>query len=185
VPRTIRTHAGSGVPQPEPDASETPAVSSAPVASEHGAIRAARDPRSAVVVPETSLPLDGADGRASGASPLPADVTVALRAWLREQRQTHGSAATPAAAMRTEATRRAMRLVCEEAHRHGVRAEQVVVLLQHLWAALPADGRPDGRVASRELLEGIVRVCIEEFYADGPADGRSTRTSAADGIPHE
>jgi hypothetical protein len=161
-------------------------------------------------VPETSLSPDGADGRVSGASPLPADVTDALRAWLREQRQTYGSVATPAAAVRTEATSRAMRLVCEEAHRHGVRVEQVIILLKHLWATLPADGRPDDRVASRELLEGIVRACIEEFYADGaaggashaaphplrpagptdgmadgPADGRSTRTSAADGLPRE
>jgi hypothetical protein len=155
-----------------------------------------------MVVPESSLPPDGADGRLSGASPLPADVTVALRAWLREQRQTYGSGPTPAASVRTEASRRAMRLVCEEAHRRGVRVEQVIILLKHLWATLPADARPDGRVASRELLEGIVRVCIEEFYADGAAgqaspaarpplrptgptdgtgDGRPTSTSAAYG----
>jgi hypothetical protein len=68
-----------------------------------------------------------------------------------------------------------MRALCAEAHRHGVRVEQVIVLLKQLWAALPADGTSESRSASREGLEEIITACIDAYYADGAA-GRGVPT---------
>jgi hypothetical protein len=105
-------------------------------------------------------------------SPLPAGATTALRCWLQAQRRRHAAGAE----LRAADIRRALRPVCDEARQRGARVEQVIVLLKELWASLPPDEAVDGRGRGytdtrREVLDGVVRVCIEEFYAapDGDA----------------
>lgn len=133
----------------------------------------------------------GADGGALPVSPLPAGVTTALWSWLQGQRHASGSARTSALAARPEETRRAMRLLCEEAHRHGVRVEQLVVLLKQLWAAAPADTTSDNRLSSRDVFDDIVRVCIEEFYGalrpggGQPASGGDAAGGRADSLARD
>ena len=61
--------------------------------------------------------------------------------------------------------RRAMRLLCDDARRRGLRAEQVIVLVKEAWASLPeVHALPRGQQRS-EALSRIVSLCIDEFYA--------------------
>jgi hypothetical protein len=63
----------------------------------------------------------------------------------------------------------------------------MIVLLKELWATLPPDELREGRGraypdARREVLDGIVRVCIEEFYApDGDVVAWRTESKSGDG----
>jgi hypothetical protein len=83
--------------------------------------------------------------------------------------------------------------MCDEARRRGVRVEQLIVLLKELWAALPPDPAGDGRgidyrhcIGGREVLEGIVRACIEEFYAPQQAGaGQSAARASTDAASPE
>ncbi len=61
--------------------------------------------------------------------------------------------------------RRAIRSVCVEARRHGVRAEQLLVVFKRaLVSALDAHGVPVGE--ERDGISArLVSACIEEFYA--------------------
>ena len=66
------------------------------------------------------------------------------------------------------ALRRAIRVMCDEAHRNGLRAEQLLVILKDAWSSLPEVTRlPTGGTRER-LLGRIVTMCVEEFY--GPQD---------------
>jgi hypothetical protein len=61
--------------------------------------------------------------------------------------------------------RRAVRLLCDEAHRRGLRAEQVIVLLKEAWGSLPDVQVLAPGEERRESLSRIVSLCIDEFYA--------------------
>ena len=80
-----------------------------------------------------------------------------------------------------------MRRFVEAGRQRGAPVERLIVLLKELWATLPPD--PDGASrltahggGSRAVLEGIIRVCIEEFYAPTPAvPGRPTSDRCSGG----
>lgn len=112
-------------------------------------------------------------------SPFPVSATTALRSWLQAQRRTHAADV----GFRTADVRRALRPVCDDARRRGARVEQLIVMLKDLWATIPPDSGGNGHSsADREILDGIVRVCIEEFYApQGPAAEQSAARVPADG----
>jgi hypothetical protein len=58
-----------------------------------------------------------------------------------------------------------IRLVCDDARRRGLRAEDVVILFKRAWAAVPG---PDyGSEGNRrgELLERAVTLCIKSYYS--------------------
>ncbi|HEX6057955.1 MAG TPA: hypothetical protein VFZ11_02970 [Gemmatimonadaceae bacterium] len=87
----------------------------------------------------------------------------ALGAELRE--------AQPGAAVPTARLRHGLRLLCDAARDRGVRAEQLVVVIKHAWSTLPeAQWRPDSD-RGLPLLERVVSMCIEEYYADRLDDG--------------
>jgi len=58
---------------------------------------------------------------------------------------------------------RAMRALCEEARRQGMRAEELIVLFKKTW-----QGRPELQRMSREetgrLFDSVVTMCVEEYY---------------------
>ena len=118
-------------------------------------------------------------------SPLPSGATTALRCWLQTQRRAHAAGAE----LRTADVRRALRPVCDAARHRGARVEQVIVLLKELWATIPPDELREGRGraypdARREVLDGIVRVCIEEYYApDSDVAAWRTESKSGDGAP--
>jgi hypothetical protein len=96
--------------------------------------------------------------RGAPADAFSAAALAALRCGLRAQLA--GAPASDAGDLR-----RAIRLLCADAHRRGLRAEQLIVLLKQAWAALPeVQGLPQGRQGN-EALAGIVSLCIDEFYA--------------------
>jgi hypothetical protein len=66
------------------------------------------------------------------------------------------------------AIREALRLLCTEAHRHTVRAEQLLVTLKQAWVTLPEvqELAPDTR---RQLLDRLITLAIQAYYAT-PAD---------------
>lgn len=105
-----------------------------------------------------------------GASPVGASTTTALRCWLQAKRRAHTLGST----VEASEVRGTMRRLVEAGRARGARVEQLIVLLKELWATLPEAADGDGRhadrsVRSRVVLDGIVRVCIEEFYASAPA----------------
>jgi hypothetical protein len=57
----------------------------------------------------------------------------------------------------------AMRDVCAEARRQGVRAEELIVVFKRAW-----HGRPELQALSREetgrLLESVITLCVAEYY---------------------
>ena len=57
----------------------------------------------------------------------------------------------------------AMRELCAEARRKGMRAEELIVLFKKTWAE-----RPELQNLSREetgrLFDAMVSLCVEEFY---------------------
>jgi hypothetical protein len=59
----------------------------------------------------------------------------------------------------------AIRLVCDDARRRGLRAEEVVILFKRAWAAVPGPdyGSEGGRRG--ELLERAITLCIKSYYS--------------------
>jgi hypothetical protein len=101
--------------------------------------------------------------------PLPVAAHAALRCALGEQlrRSVYDEPVS------TPRMRRALRLLCEDARRRGVRAEQLVVMIKQAWASLPETRWRPGDDRGPVILERVVRVCIEEYYADATGDGRA------------
>lgn len=96
--------------------------------------------------------------RAADTAPeLSAAVTLALRRGLRPR--VGGSAVVE------REVRDALRVVCDDARRRDLRAEQVIVALKETWAVMPEVGAlPPGSVRT-ELLAYFVTLCIDEYYA--------------------
>jgi hypothetical protein len=97
---------------------------------------------------------------------FPASTLGALRCWLQAQRR------LSAARGRSDPAevRRVMRGLAERAAERDLLVEQLIVLLKELWASLPASPALDDVGAwyerdRRAVLDDIIRVCIEEYYA--------------------
>lgn len=65
--------------------------------------------------------------------------------------------------------REAVGALCAEAHRHGARAEDVLIAVKQAWAALPELTTRPGDHHRTDLLRRFITACIEEFYAGHPA----------------
>jgi hypothetical protein len=99
-------------------------------------------------------------------SPVGASTTAALRCWIQALQRAHAAGR----GVDSAEVRRTMRRLAEAARPRGARVEQLIVLLKQLWGTLPAGedwgGHPTAHgVDGRGVLDGLVRVCIEEFYA--------------------
>jgi hypothetical protein len=74
--------------------------------------------------------------------------------------------------------RRAVRLPCDEVRGKGLSAEQLLVLLKELWQSLPEGGQLPFGPVRREVLDQIITLYIEEYYA--PPEPPGPRTNAED-----
>lgn len=83
-------------------------------------------------------------------------VRVLLHDALRAQR---------AGRLPSSAIRKQMRAVCACAREQGLPVERVLVTVKHEWQAT-AEARRLGRFEATTVLERIVTLCIDEFYAD-------------------
>ena len=94
------------------------------------------------------------------------DDTVSARAHVREllrealDAQQGGRSLGDALQLRTRAA-------CECAHGLGLPIERLLVLLKEEWRDTP-DARRLTRVDATSVLERVVTLCINEFYADRP-----------------
>src|ERR1700733_8327546 len=62
--------------------------------------------------------------------------------------------------------RRALRALCDDARAAGVRAEQLVIAIKQGWSSLHSD-RPRARSdGPDELLNQVITLCIDEYYAE-------------------
>jgi hypothetical protein len=103
-------------------------------------------------------------------SPVGASTTAALRCWIQALQRAHAAGR----GVDSAEVRRTMRRLAEAARPRGARVEQLIVLLKQLWGTLPAGEDWGGHrtahgVDGRGVLDGLIRVCIEEFYAPAHA----------------
>lgn len=63
-----------------------------------------------------------------------------------------------------ETLRRALHALCTDARTKSLRPEHLIVIFKQVWGSLP---EVQGRSANRrqDLLDRIVTICIEEYYA--------------------
>jgi hypothetical protein len=103
------------------------------------------------------MPREPSPGR-STAPELSSAVTSALRGGLRPR---GAGDACPA----EREVRVALRAVCDDARRRGLRAEQVIVSLKEAWAAIPEVSVLPPGSRRQEVLSCLVTLCIDEYYA--------------------
>jgi hypothetical protein len=63
------------------------------------------------------------------------------------------------------ALRAALRQVCTEARRAGLRAEELLVIIKEVWSALPAGISRLPSVHGDERLNYVISTCVDEYYA--------------------
>jgi hypothetical protein len=63
-----------------------------------------------------------------------------------------------------DALRRALQPLCIDARRRAVRPEKLILALKNVWGALP-ELQERNAIRRPELLDRIVTICIEEYYA--------------------
>jgi hypothetical protein len=71
--------------------------------------------------------------------------------------------------------RAALRQVCTDARRSGLRAEQLLVLIKDVWSGIPAGISRVKSMHGDERLNYVISTCVDEFYgnqADDELKGR-------------
>jgi hypothetical protein len=63
--------------------------------------------------------------------------------------------------------RAALRQVCIEARRSGLRAEQLLVLIKEVWSGIPAGISRVRSMHGDERLNYVISTCVDEYYGDG------------------
>lgn len=63
-----------------------------------------------------------------------------------------------------DALRRAFRALCVDARERNLRPEQLILIFKQAWSGLPEIQVRSGN-PRQELLDRIVTICIEEYYA--------------------
>jgi hypothetical protein len=66
----------------------------------------------------------------------------------------------------TDTLHDALRRMAREANANQVRAEQLIVAFKQLWATMPELQNASDRQARSRLLERLITLCINEYYAD-------------------
>jgi hypothetical protein len=65
--------------------------------------------------------------------------------------------------------RRALRSLCDDAREHQVRVEQIVIAIKQGWSSLHSD-HPRARSAGPDtMLNQVITICIDEYYAERSA----------------
>lgn len=61
--------------------------------------------------------------------------------------------------------RAALRQVCVDARRSGLRAEQLLVLIKDVWSGMPAGISRVKALHGDERLNYVISTCVDEYYA--------------------
>jgi hypothetical protein len=103
-------------------------------------------PRSEVLARRESGPPD---------TPFPQRAATALRSAL----QGHLRQAVP-----DDTLRRALHSLCADARKRNLRPEQLILIFKQVWSSLP-EVQDRNAARRQDLLDRIVTICIEEYYA--------------------
>jgi hypothetical protein len=71
--------------------------------------------------------------------------------------------------------RAALRQVCTEARRSGLRAEQLLVMIKEVWSGIPAGISRATSMHGDERLNYVISTCVDEYYGDDGSDKASER----------
>jgi hypothetical protein len=63
------------------------------------------------------------------------------------------------------ALRAALRQVCTDARRAGLRAEELLVMIKDVWSSLPSGVSRLPSVHGDERLNYVISTCVDEYYA--------------------
>jgi hypothetical protein len=66
--------------------------------------------------------------------------------------------------------RAALRQVCTEARRSGLRAEQLLVMIKEVWSGIPAGISRVTSMHGDERLNYVISTCVDEYYGDDVSD---------------
>jgi hypothetical protein len=83
------------------------------------------------------------------------------------------NADAPASAHRE--LRVALRQVCTEARRSGLRAEQLLVLIKEVWSGIPAGISRVKSMHGDERLNYVISTCVDEYYGSDGNDEPNER----------
>jgi hypothetical protein len=73
--------------------------------------------------------------------------------------------------------RESLRIVCVEARRSGLRAEQLLVLIKDVWSGIPAGISRVQSMYGDERLNYVISTCVDEYYGDYVGDRASERAN--------
>jgi hypothetical protein len=71
--------------------------------------------------------------------------------------------------------RAALRQVCTDARRSGLRAEQLLVLIKDVWSGMPAGISRVKSMHGDERLNYVISTCVDEYYGNEGNDEPSER----------
>jgi hypothetical protein len=60
--------------------------------------------------------------------------------------------------------RQSMRLICADAHRRKLRAEQLLIIMKDVWLSMPDTANVLGDRSHHELFEHVVTAALDEYY---------------------
>lgn len=102
-------------------------------------------------------------------------VNSRLRASLQLAFQDGGHQYADVASPERADLRVALRDICTEARRSGMRAEQLLVLIKDVWSGMPSGFSPVPSLHGDARLNYVISTCVDEYYSARvatPADGR-------------
>jgi hypothetical protein len=74
--------------------------------------------------------------------------------------------------------RMALREICVEARRAGLRAEQLLVMIKDVWSAMPSEIARVQSVHGDDRLNYVISMCVDEYYGSS-VDGSTVDDSNA------
>ena len=116
------------------------------------------------------LPLDAFAGEGTSGG-----VNRRLRASLQTVFQDAGHQYADIAQPQRPDLRIALRQICSDARRSGLRAEQLLVLIKEVWSGMPPGFSSVPSVHGDERLNYVISTCVDEYYsAHVPTPSEST-----------
>jgi hypothetical protein len=96
---------------------------------------------------------------------IPESTIAALRELFVHMMRDEPKTDSEGRARASDDARRALRTLCDDARAHGVRVEQLVIAIKQGWVSLHSE-QPRPRAAGPdELLNHVITLCIDEYYA--------------------
>ena len=96
---------------------------------------------------------------------IPESTIAALRELLLRMMREEPQSAADGTTHASEDVREALRELCDDAHRHHVRVEQIVIAIKQGWSSLHSERQRARSAGPDELLNQVITLCIDEYYA--------------------